>query len=57
MKSNGHQTYLQEACKGGNFNGQIASANGPKTLPVQTKSASLDNAQYGSKAGILKKGK
>lgn len=52
---NGQSTYLQEACKNGNFNGQIATGSGPKTLPVITSKASLDNAQQGSKAGVLKK--
>jgi hypothetical protein len=52
---NGQPTYLQEAASNGKFNGQIATASGAKTLPVITSKASLDNAQQGSKAGILKK--
>jgi len=57
MKSNGEPSYLQEAAKDGKFNGQIATKTGPQTLPPIKNQSDLDKAQYGSKAGLLKKGK
>ncbi len=53
---NDNSRYLEEACKGGKFNGEVPTKTGNKTYP-NSDNRDLDKAQVGSKMGLLKGGK